>query len=326
MKGKEYQEIIQEIINQFDSRKKDILVRRFGLLGDKRETLEKIGKSFNICRERVRQIEKRICQEILEKNPSLAEIFSYFLNYFREHGQVRKEETLLKECSNGENENFVFFLLSLRSDYFQRFTEKKDYFALWTTNISFFQKAKKIIKEVIERLRKEEKILSLKEINNRFQLPEKVLSSYLEISKTIIKTKDNFYGLKEWPTVNPRRIRDKIYLLIKEKGTPFHFKKIHELMPWANINTIHNELIKDERFVLVGRGIYALKEWGYFPGTLKEIIFNYLKEKNKPLSKEEIIEFVLKQRFVKKFTILQYLSDRTLFIKKDNDKYYIREA
>ena len=42
---------------------------------------------------------------------------------------------------------------------------------------------------------------------------------------------------------------------------------------------IHNELIKDSRFVLIGRGIYALNEWGYKKGTVADIITEVIKEK-----------------------------------------------
>ena len=321
-----YQNLIEEILSQLNPRKREIIIRRFGLKNNEREALESIGKSFNICRERVRQIEKKTIKEILEKNPSLEKIFSEFLSYFKKYGYLRKEETLLRELSQNENKNFVFFLLSLKKDYFQRINGKKDFFTFWTTNQKYISKAREIIEKTIKKFKKEKKPLTLKEINKLFQLPEKILSSYLEISKIIMKNKEGLYGLKSWPLINPRRIRDRIYLLMKEIKKPLHFREIHQLMPATNINSIHNELIKDERFVLVGRGIYALKEWGYLPGNLKELIVKYIKEKRRPLLKEEIIDFVLKQRFVKKFTILQYLCDRMLFKKRNDGRYYVREA
>jgi len=321
-----YQDLIQKIINQLEPRKKEIIVRRFGLEGNKREALESIGKSFNICRERVRQIEKKTIREILEKNPSLKKIFNNLLSYFKEYGYLRKEETVLTELSNSENKNYIFFLLSLRKDYFQRINGKKDFFNFWTTKPDVIPRVKEIIKKLIKKFKKEKTPLTLKEMNKHFQLPEKVLSSYLEISKIIMKNKNGLYGLKSWPMINPRRIRDRIYFLMKEIKKPLHFKKIHELMPKTNINSIHNELIKDDRFVLVGRGTYALKEWGYIPGNLKELIIKYMKEKKRPLLKEEIIDFILKQRFVKKFTILQYLCDRMLFEKRKDGRYYVKEA
>jgi len=321
-----YQGLIEGIVNQLEPRKKEIITRRFGLEKNERETLESIGKSFHICRERVRQIEAKTIKEILEKNPSLEKIFVSLLSYFKEYGYLRKEETALAELSDNENKNFVFFLLSLKKDYFQRINENKDFFTFWTTNTKIIPKAKEIIEKLIKKFNKEKKPLVLGEINKLFNLPEKVLSSYLEISKIIMKNKNGLYGLKHWSIINPRRIRDRIYFLMKEIKEPLHFKKIHELMPTTNINSIHNELIKDNRFVLVGRGIYALREWGYIPGNLKELIIKYMKEKRRPLLKEEIIDFVSKQRFVKKFTVLQYLCDRMLFEKRNDGRYYVKEA
>ena len=53
---------------------------------------------------------------------------------------------------------------------------------------------------------------------------------------------------------------------------------------------------------MVGRGLYALKEFGYTKGTVAEVIESLLRKKS-PLTKQEIIEGVLKQRHVKKGTI-----------------------
>jgi DNA-directed RNA polymerase delta subunit len=76
---------------------------------------------------------------------------------------------------------------------------------------------------------------------------------------------------------------------------------------------IHNELIKDKRFVLIGRGIYALKEWGYEKGTVADIISKVLKEANEPLHRDEIVKRVLKSRFVKETTILLNLQGKPQF-------------
>jgi hypothetical protein len=94
----------------------------------------------------------------------------------------------------------------------------------------------------------------------------------------------------------------------------------------VHVATVHNELIKDTRFVLVGRGLYALAEWGYQPGVVKEIISKVLKESKKPLTKEEIVEKVLGQRFVKENTVALNLQDKNRFVKDDKGMYNVREA
>ena len=94
----------------------------------------------------------------------------------------------------------------------------------------------------------------------------------------------------------------------------------------ANIATVHNELIKDSRFVLVGRGLYALKEWGYEPGVVKEVIAKVLRAEDKPLTKEEVFQKVLKQRLIKENTILLNLQDKSCFFKDEAGRYTIKEA
>ena len=85
--------------------------------------------------------------------------------------------------------------------------------------------------------------------------------------------------------------------------------------------TVHNELIKDPRFILIGRGIYALSEWGYKPGVVADVIVEILKQSNQPLTKEKIIDEVMKKRLVKRNTILVGLSNKKLFKKVGKNAY-----
>ena len=84
---------------------------------------------------------------------------------------------------------------------------------------------------------------------------------------------------------------------------------------------MHNELIKDARFVLIGRGIYALKSWGYQKGVVADIIEEILRKAGTPLAREQIIERVMKQRMVKKNTIIVGLSNKQKFQKTQDNKY-----
>ena len=108
---------------------------------------------------------------------------------------------------------------------------------------------------------------------------------------------------------------------MKKKKEPLHFREIGEHIKeifgkQINHESLHNELIKDPRFVLVGRGIYALKEWGFKEGTVKDLIKDLLKDG--PKTKEEIISEIKKQRFVKESTIILNLS---LYFKRKDGKY-----
>ena len=89
----------------------------------------------------------------------------------------------------------------------------------------------------------------------------------------------------------------------------------------VTIQAIHNELIKDSRFILIGRGIYALSTWGYKKGTISDIIKSILEKSDKALSREEIVKQVLKVRKVKETTILLNLQNKKLFKKIDKNSY-----
>jgi RNA polymerase primary sigma factor len=49
--------ILSGFLSDLDKRQRYIIIRRFGLDGNKPETLENIGKTFNLTRERIRQLE-----------------------------------------------------------------------------------------------------------------------------------------------------------------------------------------------------------------------------------------------------------------------------
>jgi len=132
--------------------------------------------------------------------------------------------------------------------------------------------------------------------------------------------------LKNWPEINPRGVKDNAYLVLLKTKKPLHFTQITKLINKALPQTVHNELIKDPRFVLVGRGIYGLRDWGYEPGLVKDVIFKVLKTSRAPLAKQQILAHVLKQRFVKENTILLNLSNRKYFSKNLQGKYQIRET
>jgi DNA-directed RNA polymerase delta subunit len=135
-----------------------------------------------------------------------------------------------------------------------------------------------------------------------------------------LATLNGRWGLVKWPMVNPKNIRDKIYVILYEKGKPLHFNDISAAIKDSEFKrkdvttqAIHNELIKDGRFVLIGRGIYALKEWGYEKGTVADIITEVLQKAKEPLHRDEIVKRVLKSRHVKETTILLNLQGKAQF-------------
>ena len=93
----------------------------------------------------------------------------------------------------------------------------------------------------------------------------------------------------------------------------------------VNLQAVHNELIRHDQFVLIGRGIYALSEWGYEKGTVEHVIERILNKK-KELSQEEIVDQVLKQRQVKKITVVLVLKNSGKFERIGRKRYKIKKA
>jgi len=149
--------------------------------------------------------------------------------------------------------------------------------------------------------------------------------NFLSVLEKIAANNFGKLGLIVWPEISPKGTRERIYIVLKEKNKPLHFSEIAKFIDEYNLSkrkshpqTVHNELIKDERFVLIGRGIYALKEWGYESGTVKDILERILKENKEPLAKEEILSRILKSRKVKKSTVMINLNNHNFFIKQGN--------
>lgn len=315
----DYHKICSDLISPLKEREKEVVLRRFGLKGKNPETLEAIGKDYGLSRERIRQIQKSAIEKIKPKLEKIQDVYQFFFDYLKRFGGLRREDILLEELGGQKEKNEVYFLLKLKEE-FLRFPENEDFYSCWASDINFFEAAKKTINSVLAKLEEAKTPMAAEKLNS-FSLGKEIFEAWLEISKKIKKNQEGLYGLKDWPEINPRRIRDKAYLFLKKKGKPLHFSEIAAFIEKANLHTVHNELIRDSRFVLVGRGIYALSEWGYFPGRVKDVIFKILKEEQKPLTKEEIIERVLKQRLVKENTILMNLSNKKYFLRDGQGRY-----
>lgn len=308
-------------------RQKDIIVRRFGL-GVEKEALESIGRSYGLTRERIRQIEEDGLERLQERlnRPQIQRVSQYFFSEFKKNGGLKKEDILLNQWGGQGFQNYVFFLLSLLGKPFQRFGETEVFYSFWAIDKNVLNTAKEIINSFIAELKNKKQTLAL---------PLNVLPSYIEISKIILRDSEGLYGLREWPEVNPRGVKDRAYIILKKEATPLHFTQVASLVNSPSLfklskpavsQTVHNELIKDPRFVLVGRGIYALREQGYMSGIVRDVIAKVLKETKKPLAKEEIVKKVLEQRRVKQNTILLNLQNKKYFIKNSEGKYFIKKA
>ncbi len=330
-----YPQIQKDLFEDLLPRTQEVLKRRFGLASQQKETLEAIGQKLHVTRERVRQIEDAGLDKLRQKGTrKLQPVAENFLNYLQRNGGFKREDLVLKEMGGEKYQPYVgFFLVVLPEVY--RVRESDIHYPFWTITLKKVPTVEETLRNFLRKLEEIHKPLSLEEILSLgLQNDQAFMMSCLEAAKSIEPNWEGFYGLINWPEINPRHLRDKIYLVFQKEEKPVHFSQVTELVNQlskeipllsnqrpALAQTIHNELIRDERFVLVGRGTYALREWGYRPGTVKEVIRNVLKEKSSPLSKEEIIEKVLQQRLVRKATILLNLSREKEFEKLADGRY-----
>lgn len=146
--------------------------------------------------------------------------------------------------------------------------------------------------------------------------------------KTLDKNQLNEWGHTSSNQVKVRGIKDFAYLILRKAGKPMHFREVANTINTtfnkkAHVATCHNELIKDKRFVLVGRGMYGLAEWGRAGGVVRDVINKVISQAESPLTKEEIIERVRTLRDVKPNTIAVNLQNPKYF-EKINGKYIIR--
>lgn len=333
---------VEELLNTLPKeRLRDVIERRFGLKGGNRETLEAVGQNYGITRERVRQIESDAFKILTERQnlARLEPIFEYLDKVFEEHNYLIGEERLLNLIT-GISEphsarSATILTLTLGKPY-QRFSECDKFHPHWVVKKQVRNQAEKIIEYLVSHFDQQGQVFPAAEISTIISskhkdLPQSFIENILDISKNIGENIFGEMGLSHWPEISPRGVRDKAYLVLKKESEPRHFIEITDLINKATFSsrqaypqTVHNELIKDKRFILVGRGMYALSEWGYEPGIVKEVIIKVLSGANQPLDKSKIISAVLEKRRVKPNTVVINLQNNPEFEKLEDGRYRLK--
>ncbi len=330
-----YKDVAEKLIIGLSPRQKEVVVRRFGLHGREPETLQEIGDDYKVCRERIRQIQDQAMQVLQEKAKDNLEVFVYFKEHVQDYGGLRKEDLLLSHLGEEKLLNHIAFLLHLHQEL-ERKREDQDFHTLWHLGPENLIRAKEVTYYLIDFFKDKNRPLALEdfelEIVKKFKLKSKHLLSFIEASKHIDQGPAGLWGLADWPEITPQSVRDRALIVFKEEQKPLHFKEVAEKINEFFLNrgqnqrkalpqTVHNELIKDQRFVRVGRGLYALKEWGFKEGRVKDILIDILKNSQRPLSKQEILEQVANQRILKENTVLLNLTDKKLFSRDQEGRY-----
>lgn len=339
-------EIIEDMFMVLTTKEKEVIIKRFSLDNKPKQTLEKIGQAFSVTRERIRQIEKIALGKLRRtvENTKLNQINGVAKEILDKNGGLLLEDKLVSEILNRiissqtVDANIIRLALNINPDIVMM--EKTNLFKpFWRSNIIGLDLVKNIIEEGIGILTRKGDVIQdetiateIAESNERTKKIEPALVlSALEVDKRVKRIKEG-YGLVSWRHINPRSIRDKAYIVLKKSNNPLHFVEIANKIAESGFDkkvvttqAVHNELIRYEQFVLVGRGLYALKEWGYKKGTVADVIEDLLRKKS-PLTKQEIIAGVLKQRQVKKGTISLNLQKNPNFVRVGRAVYKLAEA
>lgn len=332
-------QITKKITSNLQDRTLDIIMNRFGLTSDaERKTLEEIGGKYNITRERVRQIEE-VALNLIKKSETYKQeqaVFDELKQLVHSLGSIVAEHELLNHISKDKaTQNHIHFYLVL-GDSFKRHREDDNFHTRWSIDDEMSDQIHNSLKKLYLSLKDEDLIHEtemikkfldhIKDTAEKYK-NEEIIKRWLSISKTISKNPLGEWGKASSPNVRTRGVKDYAFLVMRKHGSPMHFREVADSITKifnkkTHYATCHNELIKDSRFVLVGRGMYALSEWGYKPGIAREIIRDVLKREG-PMSKEAVVERVMKERYFKKNTILVNLVNSKYFKKNKNGLYTI---
>lgn len=338
--------LVFDLLNELKDNEKDILVRRFGLLKQRYETLEQVGRDKGVTRERIRQIEKNSIKKLKDLHAEKEKLKLFKKNVIRileEYGGLMKEthllDVLLEDLglidSAKRNKQAIAFILNNLFEELRFLKNHPDFYDSWYLPKISIESIKEIISQIEERIEERKELVNqiyLMKIFDEIDVEKKPFEAYLKATRKIEQNNFGEWGIASWPTVTPKRISDKAYLVFKKEDKPLHFTRVAELIneasfsdkKVANTGTVHNELIMDDRYVLIGRGTYVLKEWGFTEGTVSDVIVRLLKEKG-PMNRDEIIKRVSKQRMVHENTIKVALINKDLFKKLDKQKYELAD-
>lgn len=333
------EQIINDILATIErEREREIVSRRFGLF-DRKETLEQIGELLGITRERVRQLEKSVITRLkatAEKDlPHISDVQARFVEELNKTGGVSRVSDLSANLTK-ENTRIdqarVAFLTLLSPDLAVIDENDNFYHSVGLAKLHNEKQMKDQVAKIIDAIKKIAEPTSIDKVATAIKDTDQAHVAALASTSKQLATLNGRWGLVKWPMVNPKNIRDKIYVILFENGKPLHFNDIADAIKKSEFKrkdvttqAIHNELIKDSRFVLIGRGIYALKEWGYKKGTVADIITEVLKKAGEPLHRDEIVKRVLKSRHVKETTILLNLQGKAQFKRVAKATYALAE-
>lgn len=331
----------ESLLAQLSEKEVYVITRRIGLYGHK-QTLQEIGDGYKITRERVRQIEDKGVKSIgsIIKTTPLAEIQVLAATILHKNNGIMSRDNLVSalilELNLSDSINKGMMEVILQSDFdIQKskphlntvtyFHEpqitRKSVEAIHSEAVKILKKRK----DVMEQTSLYEKILEIFKPQYSF-LNIGLIDAIMDVFLDVVKGEKIMIGLANWHILNPKTLKDKAIYILKKTNKPLHFLELannisSHFTTKVKINTVHNELIRNNEFVLIGRGIYALKAWGYTAGTVQDVIMEIFDQMKKPMSSDDITAEVLKTRIVKSNTIYMNLQNKKIFKRVGRNLY-----
>ncbi len=340
---------VAQLVKTLNPRNRDIVSRRFGLKNGTKETLESIGQGYGITRERVRQIEEFALAQLAKATVDQKDVLKYSAaakDLIAREGGIMKERALFKTVSGNEKDSVanasLVFALTLDRELV-RMSDNDHVHGYWARDSKVLDAFRQQVTSLTSALQNHGSVLPAATVVSLAQeqgvtgldgakFNDRHLATVTSICKDVGTNIFGQMGLTHWSQIRPKGVRDKAYLVLRQATKPQHFSQIAKLINVAkfdakkvNVQTVHNELIKDNRFVLVGRGMYALSEWGYKAGTVKDVLVDIMKNHGKPLPRAELLAKVGAVRMVKENTILLNLQDSSTFLRDEQGHYHLRK-
>ena len=350
----EIKKIVDELLNYLPEKSRNILISRFGLAGDKPQTLEAIGNVFGVTRERVRQIESASFKALrkVKKLKKTTVLFNNLKEKLLEQGGFLDEKGF-RQLVFGKTKltliqrNQLSFILNSHSKfYYQKGTVK--FGGIWYLKDSKknVDKIRKIHEQIIAYFNSDGKLMQFNELLRVIRKADfcnsegcdflkgvqgkNRLEMLLRNSRVIGKNIINQWGLKSWKMISQKGSREKAYLIYSKYKKPLHFRELTEYINkhWGNKKkavpqTVHNAIIMYDEFVAIESGVYALREWDIFDEYIQEEIIKLLEKEQKFIQMEKIIEYITTKKDVQSFVIQAILYNKELFIRR-NDKYMLK--
>lgn len=334
-------QIVDNALEVLSEREKDVVLRRFSLQGREKETLDRIGRSYDVTRERVRQIEVEAMKKlsVLYSDPNLKVLHALAWGILEKNGRIMEEDRLISEMIKSFASTSIVDMpgikLSLQMSPHMLKKDRNQFFrSFWRTSEIRLPEIKNCARQLKKALKAQKEVMSVSELQNA------VLTEMQDIAPSVLRIDFEFketpqgWGLSKWRDINPRSIRDKIMVTLRKHGKPMHFrdvvKHVTEDFPSRKTVTsqaIHNELIRQDGFPLVGRGLYGLQEWGMASGTVADLLVEVFEDADgRPLGRKEIIEKVLEKREIRLGTISLNLQKYECFVRVGRAKYIYDEA